>query len=410
MQVLIERCCGLDVHKKTVQAWVILCDGPGEPRELSREFGTTTRQLLELCDWLRELKVTDVAMESTGVYWKPVWHVLADSFKLMLVNAQHIKHVPGRKTDVKDSQWIAQLLRHGLLSGSFVPDAPQQEWRDLTRLRTQLVAKASQTANRIQKTLEDANVKLASVASDPLGVSGREMIGLLIAGQSDPDVLAACAKGRLKSKIQALKEAMLGRVTPHHRFMLKLLLDDLETTEASIQRLEERLEEVMRPLARELELLDSIPGVDRRVAQILLAEVGPDMSHFASAAHLCSWAAMCPGNHQSAGKRQSGRTCKANRWLRSALVQAAWAASHSKGTYLSSMYHRLAGRRGKKRALMAGGHSILNSSYFMLKRNEEYKDLGPDHFDKLPRQRLTRNLVQRLEAQGYKVTLEKVAA
>jgi transposase len=410
MAIVIRCCCGLDVHKKTVQACVLRVDEQGQVQELLREFATTTRHLLQRSDWLRELGVSDVAMESTGVYWKPVWHILAGSAKLLLVNAQHIKHVPGRKTDVKDSQWIAQLLQHGLLRSSFVPEESQQQWRDLTRLRTQMVAKASQTANRIQKVLEDANVKLASVASDALGVSGREMIRGLISGQSDPATLAACAKGRLKGKSEALKEALLGRVTEHHRFLLQLLMDDLRATEELIARLEQRIEEAMSPLARELKLLDGIPGVDQRVAQVILAEVGPDMSRFPTPEHLCSWAAMCPGNHESAGKRKSGKTCKANRWLRSALVQAGWAASHTKETYLSALFHRLAGRRGKKRALVACGHSILNSVYHMIKNNESYKDLGMGHFEQLPHQRLTRNLVRRLEAQGYRVTLEKRAA
>lgn len=288
MEIIIRRCCGLDVHKKVIQACVRLVDEQGELHELSREFGSTTRELLILSDWLRELQVTHVAMESTGVYWKPVWHVLAGSFTLLLVNAQHIKHVPGRKTDVKDSQWIAQLLQHGLLRSSFVPEEPQQQWRDLTRLRTQLVARTSQTSNRIQKVLEDANIKLASVASNALGVSGREMIQQMIAGVQSPEALASCARGRLKSKSEQLKEALLGRVTEHHRFVLSLLMDELEATEKLIERLEQRIEEAMRPFARELELLDSVPGVDKRVAQVILAEVGTEMSRFPTPGHLCS--------------------------------------------------------------------------------------------------------------------------
>lgn len=409
MEIIVRRCCGLDVHKKTIQACVRVLSEDGQVSESIDCFGTTTGELLRLGDWLASLQVTHVAMESTGVYWKPVWHILAGTFQMLLVNARHIKHVPGRKTDVKDCQWIAQLLQHGLLQSSFVPDEPQQQWRDLTRLRTQLVAKASQTANRIQKVLEDANIKLASVASDTLGVSGRAMLEAIVQGQSDPAVLASYARGRLKSKTAGLKEALLGRVTAHHRFLLELLLDDLDGTEALIERLEKRLEEAMAPFAKELELLDGIPGVDKRVAQVLLAEVGPDMTRFPTAAHLCSWAAMCPGSHESAGKRKSGRTCKANRWLRGALVQAGWAASHTKDTYLSSLFSRLVVRRGKKRALVACGHSILNSVYYMLKEKVPYRDLGADHYSQRQGQRLTYNLVKRLEAQGFQVTLQRAA-
>lgn len=410
MEILIRRSCGLDVHKNTVQACVRIIDDNGELHELIREFGTMTRELMELRDWLKQQQVTHAAMESTGVYWKPLWHILCDDFRLLLVNARHIKHVPGRKTDVKDSQWIAQLLQHGLLRGSFVPEEQQQQWRDLTRLRTQLTAKSSQTANRIQKVLEDANIKLASVASDVLGASGRDMLTAIIGGESDAQKLAELARGRLQAKIPQLQEALLGRVKDHHRFLLQLLLQDLQNTEALIEQLNQRLEESMRPFEQSLELLDGIPGVDLRVAQVILAEVGLEMSRFPSGAHLCSWAAICPGNHQSGGKRQSGRTCKANRWLRAALVQAGWAASHTKDTYLASLYRRLVGRRGKKRALVACAHSLLNSVYHMLKNNQPYRDLGGGHFDQMPQHRLTRNLVKRLEAQGFQVTLVKKVA
>jgi transposase len=410
MEILLRRCCGLDVHKKTVMAGVRIIDESGQLHEEVVEFGTTTRELLRLADFLAERGVTDVAMESTGVYWKPLWHILSESFQLMLVNAQHIKNVPGRKTDVKDCQWIAQLLQHGLLRSSFVPPASQQQWRDLTRMRTQMVARKAQTSNRIQKLLEDANIKLASVASDVLGVSGREMIRALIAGETDAKVLAGLARRRLKNKEAALREALCGRVSEHHRFLLGVLMEELEATERSIERLEKRLEEAMAPFAEQIRLLDSIPGVDLHTARVILAEVGPDMSRFASAGHLCSWAGMCPGNHESAGKRKSGRTNKGNRWLRSALVQAGWAASRTKQTYLASLYGRLVVRRGKKRALIACGNSILSSVYYMLLRQEEYVDLGADHYERSNGQRLARNLVHRLEAQGFRVTLTKIAA
>jgi len=410
MDVIVQCCCGLDVHKRTVQACVRRVDGQGQGQEQIRSFGTTTGQLLALSDWLGQQQVSHVAMESTGVYWKPVWHLLQGQFTLLLVNAQHIKHVPGRKTDVKDSQWIAQLLQYGLLHGSFVPPSSQQQLRDLTRLRTQMIARHSQTANRIQKVLEDANVKLASVASDVLGVSGRAMLQAMIDGQSDPQVLAGYARGRLKAKAAALREALEGRVDGHHRFLLSLLLEELADSERLLERLERRIEEAMAPFASELTHLDEIPGVDARVAQVIVAEVGLDMSRFPSAAHLCSWAGMCPGSHESAGKRKSGRTCKGNRWLRAALVQAGWAASHTKQTYLSALFGRLVGRRGKKRALVACGHSILNSVYYMLRDGVGYKELGSGHFDELAGGRMTRNLVRRLEAQGYRVTLEKQVA
>ena len=410
MEILVRRCCGIDVHKKTLMACVRILHETGELTEHVAEFGTTTRELLRLSDLLREHGVTEVAMESTGVYWKPVWHLLSDTFKMLLVNAQHIKHVPGRKTDVKDCQWIAQLLQHGLLRGSFVPETPQQQWRDLTRLRTQLMGRKAQTSNRIQKVLEDANIKLASVASDVLGVSGREMIRALIAGEQDAKVLAGFARRRLKNKQPELEEALLGRVSEHHRFLLQILMEELAATEKAVAQLEKRLEEVMAPFAEQIGLLDTIPGVDVDLARVILAEVGPDMTHFPSAAHLCSWAGMCSGNHQSAGKRKSGKTTRGNRWLRSALVQAGWAGSRKKQSCLASLYGRLVGRRGKKRAIVACGASILASVFYMLSRNQPYVDLGADHYDRTQGRRLTKNLVKRLEAQGYTVSLTPVAA
>lgn len=408
---ILERCvAGLDVHKAMVMACVRQVDENGELRECVREFGTSTRQLLQLADWLREMKVTQAAMESTGVYWKPIWHVLDGQVRLLLVNAQHIKHVPGRKTDVKDCQWIAQLLQHGLLKGSFVPEAPQQELRDLTRLRTQMMARKAQTANRIQKVLEDANIKLASVATDVLGVSGREMIGAMIQGERNQQVLAGMARGLLKRKTSQLEEALEGRVSEHHQFVLRVLMEELAATEKAVREIEHRLEEKMLPFARQLELLRSIPGVGQDIARVIVAEVGTEMSQYPDAGHLCSWAGVCPGNHQSAGKRKTGKTRRGNRWLRGALVQAGWAASRKKDSYLSGLYARLVGRRGKKRALVACANSILGSVYHMLSRNEPYKDLGVNHHSKTEGHRLTRNLVKRLEAQGFIVALTKQAA
>lgn len=406
METIFRCCCGLDVHKDSVQACVRLLDEHGKLVIQVRSFGTTTAQLLALGDWLAELSVTHAAMESTGVYWKPLWNLLEDRFTLLLVNARHIKNVPGRKTDVKDCQWIAQLLQHGLLKGSFVPPTLIREARDLTRHRTQLVSEKARVANRIQKALEDTNIKLSSVATDILGKSCRAMLAAIIDGESDPKKLADMALGRLQSKHQQLLAALRGKVTEHHRFVLKLLKDQLEDLEKLIERIERRIDLAMAPLNRQVLQLDDVPGIDRRVAQSILAEIGTDMTRFPSAQHLCSWAGMCPGNYESAGKRQKGTTRPGNRWLRATLTQSAWAASHTKGKYLSSQYRRLASRRGRKKALIAVGRSILTILYEMLAHDTPYADLGGDWFDRQQPQRMQRHFVKRLEALGYKVTLE----
>jgi transposase len=406
LETIYARCCGLDVHKETVQACVRLLDERGKLTTEVRSFSTMTADLLKLGDWLTELGVTHVAMESTGVYWKPVWNLLEDRLTMLLVNARHIKNVPGRKTDVLDCQWIAQLLQHGLLRGSFVPPVMIRQARDLTRHRTQLVGEKTRVANRIQKILEDANIKLASVATDILGKSSRAMLQAMVQGQCDPKHLADLALGRLQSKHRQLVAALRGGVNDHHRFMLKMLLEHLSALEQLIATLEQRLDQLLTPLQEQIQRLDEIPGVDVRVAQTILAEIGPDMSHFGSSAHLCSWAGMCPGNHESAGKRKKGTTRSGDRWLRTALVQCAWAASHTKQTYLSGQFHRLVPRRGKKKALVAVGHSILTIVYEMLAHGSHYQDLGADWFDRQQPSRLQRNLVKRLEALGYKVTLE----
>jgi transposase len=406
MDILYPACAGLDVHKDTVVACVRRVEGRGKPWRETRTFGTMTSQLLELADWLAEQRVTHVAMESTGVYWKPIWNLLEGLFQILLVNAQHLKQVPGRKTDVKDAEWIAELLQHGLLRGSFVPATPQRELRELTRQRRQLVGDRAAVTNRIQKVLEDANLKLGSVATDVLGVSGRDMLEALAAGEDDPEALAQRARGRLRAKIPALRLALQGRVTAHHRFLLRLLLDDVTHRDALIARVTERIGEVLPdPFVQAKERLVTIPGIDERAAENILAEIGTDMDQFPSAGHLASWAGMCSGNRQSAGKRQSGRTTKGDQWLRATLVQVAWAASHTKGTYLSSQYRRLVGRRGKKRALVALGHSILVIIYHLLKRQTTYRELGADYFDRLDTERLTRGLVRRLERLGHRVTL-----
>jgi transposase len=410
MDTLYSVCAGLDVHKTTVVACLRRQDAKGKTRQQTRTFGTTTAALLELNDWLGTAGVTHVAMESTGVYWKPIWNILEGQFQILLVNAQHIKQVPGRKTDVKDAEWIAQLLQHGLLRSSFVPPRPQRELRELTRQRRKLVEANSAVANRIQKILEDANIKLSSVATDILGVSGRLMLESIIAGEVEPARLANHAKGRLRRKRRELEDALRGHVTDHHRFLLRLLLDDLSGREKLIARVTERVQAVMTAEMSEAAVrMATIPGIDERAAQAIIAEIGADVSAFSTSGQLASWAGMCPGNNESAGKRHSGKTTKGDRWLRVYLVQAAWAASHTKQTYLSAQYRRLAGRRGRKRALVAIGHTLLVIIYEILKRRTTYHELGADYLDRLDADRVTNGLVRRLERMGHKVTIEPQA-
>ena len=372
---LIHRCCaGLDVHKKTVVACIRRLGPEGQPEEQVRTFGTMTGDLLELADWLATHGVTTLAIESTGVYWKPVSYILEDLVPVMLVNAQHIKQVPGRKTDVKDCQWIAELLQYGLLHPSFVPPTELRELRDLTRQRAQLVSARTAVSNRIQKVLEDANIKLSSVASDVLGVSGRAMIAALIEGESDPEQLAELARRRLRGKIPHLQRALRGRVSDHHRFLLRMLMDDVRHLDQQIEQFNDRMDAVMTPFSQAVDRLMTIPGVNRRAAEVIVAEIGTDMSRFPTAGHLSSWAGMCSGNHESAGKRRSGRTTKGDRWLRQTLVQVAWAASHTKQTVLAATYHRWVKRMGKKRALVALGHKILVLIYELLKDRTTYQE------------------------------------
>jgi transposase len=401
MERINPRCCGLDVHKDSVWACARV-DG----QSFIEKFGTTTRELLRLGDWLAEKKVTIVAMESTGVFWKPVWNLLEDRFELMLVNAQHIKQVPGRKTDVKDCQWIAQLLEHGLLKASFVPDRPQRELRDLTRQRTQLLGDRARVVNRIQKTLEDANIKLASVASDITGKSGRAILDALVEGKLSPEQMAELVHKKMEAKKPALREALQGRVTAHHRFMLRELLSQIDHLDRMIETFDHRIEEVMSPLEREsVKRLDQIPGFDRRSGQNLIAEIGTDMKRFASARHLASWAGLCPGNNQSAGKRMSGRTRRANRWLKATLTQAAWGASRTRRSYFSAQHRRLTTRRGVKRATIAVAHSLLTVSHCLLSRQAEYFDLGLNHLVHDPN-RQVEQMVRRLQRMGYRVERE----
>lgn len=408
MQTIYERCAALDVHKATVEVSVRRLEGR-QVHEQTRRFGTMTGQLLDLRQWLLEQGVTIVAMESTGVFWKPVWNILEDAFELMLVNAAHVKQVPGRKTDASDAQWLAQLLQCGLLKASLVPPRPIREARELTRQYSQLASEHTRVVNRLHKVLQDANIKLSSVISDVMGKSGRDMIAAMIGGQDDPTALAELARRQMRGKIPQLRQALQGRLTDHHRFMLELLWDHLQQLENLMTRLEQRIDQQLAPFEKAVERLDTIHGIDRRVAQSLIAETGGDMTRFPTAHHLASWAGMCPGNHQSAGKSKHGRTRKANRWLKQTLVQAAWGASHKKDSYLAAQFRRLARRRGRTRALIAVGHSILVIVYHLLKNDCDYCDLGGDYFDRRNSEQLTRYLVRRLQRLGHAVTLTPAA-
>jgi transposase len=407
MDTLFVKVAGLDVHLKGIQCAVRCRQDSGKLFSQVRSFGTMTRDLRALADYLQALGVTHVAMEATGVLWKPVWNVLEGRFTLLLVNPRHLKKVPGRKTDVTDAEWIAQLLQCGLLRGSFVPGRPLRNLRDLTRHRAQLVGEHTRVANRVHKLLEDANIKLGSVASDVLGKSGRKMLRAMLNGQEDTDKLADLALGVLRKKIPQLKLALEGNCTEHHRYVLGRLLSHLGYLESQTRefsyRITHRLNELLPASARER--LDRIPGVNSTTIENVIAEIGVDMTVFPDEHHLSSWCGMCPGNEESAGKRLRTRTRKGNRWLRRALAEAAWAASHVKDSYLTAQFRRLAAKRGKKRALVAVGHTLLIIIYHVLKHNVEYRDLGPDYFDKLEPERLRRYLVKRLQGLGYDVTL-----
>jgi len=408
MRIVYARCCGLDVHKRTIAACVLLQEASGQVQQEIRRFGTMTRDLLELADWLQDRQVTHVAMESTGVYWKPVWNILEGQFALVLVNAQHIKAVPGRKTDTRDCQWIADLLQHGLLRGSFVPPTPIRQLRDLTRLRTSLRQDHTAVANRMQKILEDANIKLASVASDWLGVSGRAILTQLLAGEEDATKLADLSRRRLRAKLPQMQLALEGRLTDHHRGMLRVLWDQLEFLEAQLTKVDAQIQGHVQEYQEALALCITIPGIEEVAAANLLAEIGMNMEQFPSAQHLASWAGICPGNHESAGKRLSGKPHKGNTWLRRSLCQAAWAASHTKATYLSARFRRLAARKGKKRAIVAVAHSILIILYHVLKTKQPYRELGADYLDRINAAQLKRYFVKRLENLGLQVTVQYV--
>ena len=410
MEVIVERPAALDVHKAQVTACVRV-PGPGAARAQEvAEFETTVRGLLVLRDWLRAHRVTQVAMEATGVYWKPVWAVLEDDFECLLVNARHVKQVPGRKTDVSDAAWLCQLLEAGLLRASFVPPKPIRSLRQLTRYRKAQIAERQREANRLHKALEDTGIKLDCVASDILGVSGRAMLDALVAGTTDPEVLSELARGRLRAKLPALKVALEGRFDELHALLIGAILAHLDFLDEQIDRLSEAIGEQLVPFAEAVELLRTIPGVERRTAEVVVAEIGTDMSRFPSAGHLASWAGQCPGNDQSAGKRRSGRTPKGSKWLDEALKEAAMAATRTNDSYLQAQYRRLRSRIGHGRAIGAVKHSIICSCWHMLQTGELYSDLGGGYFARRDPARQTRRLVSQLQALGHTVTLEEVAA
>ena len=405
MEVVYSHCCGLDVHKKIVVACVVTPEG----KEI-RTFSTMTEDLISMVDWIKGKGCTHVAMESTGSFWKPLFNLLElENIQTLVVNAKHMKNVPGRKTDVKDAEWIAGLLRHGLLQGSYIPDRDQRELRELIRYRRSLIDERAREVNRIQKVLEGANIKLSSVASDVLGKSGRAMLEAMIAGEEDPEILSELAQRRLKSKKPELQKALNGLIGHHQKLMLKTQLRHIDYLADEIKKLDEEIKQRMLPFDEDLELLDPIPGVGRRTAEQILAEIGTDMNKFHSAAHMCSWAGLSPGNNESAGKRKSGRTRKGNKKLRSALVEAARAAGRTKNTYLSSQYHRLSARRGANRAAVAVAHSILTIAYYIIKRKQPYIELGPTYYEERKRDIVTKQSIKKLESLGYKVTVESVA-
>jgi len=402
MEVIYRKCAGLDVHKETVVACARVTIGNRAEREV-RTVGTTTVELTELCDWLTSKGITHVAMEATGVYWKPVWHMLEDSFQLVLANAAHIRNVPGRKSDVNDATWIADLLAHGLIQPSFVPPEATQELRSLTRTRKQLGREVVQHTQRIQRVLEDANIKLSNVASNVVGTSGRAVVKALIGGETNPEKLAGLTGNRLKASHPEIVEALRGRMRGYHRTLLKVHLDLIETLEQEIAHLEQEVTRVLGAEVKKIEKLSTMPGISTTVAQVIVAEIGTDMSRFPTPGHLISWAGLCPGMNQSAGKKMSSRLRPGNPWLRTALVQAAWAAARKKDSYLRAQFTRLRARRGPQRAVVAVASSMLKAAYFILHDDVEYKDLGGNYFDVLGKARLKTRLVKRLEELGYKV-------
>lgn len=402
MEILYSHCCGLDVHKKTITACIITPKG----KEL-RTFGTMTPDLLGLADWIKNQGCTHVAMESTGVYWKPIYNILEHyNLEILVVNAQHIKAVPGRKTDVKDAEWIADLLRHGLLKGSFIQKREQRELKELVGYRKSLIEERAREVNRIQKVLEGAGIKLASVATDITGVSGRSILDAIVSGVEDPTILASLSKGRLKNKHEQMEQALLGMVGKHQRTLISMQLEHIDCLDQQIAKLDQEIEEQMRPFEEEIALLDTIPGIGVRSAQVILACIGTDMSRFPTQGHISSWAGVAPGNNESAGKRRKAKTTKGNPLLRTTLIQAAKAASHTKDTYLSAQYHRLAARCGANKAALAVAHSILVIVYCMLKHHLPYQEMGADYFAKINAKAIANRAIKQLEMLGFQVKIE----
>jgi transposase len=408
VELLHPKCAGLDVHKDTVVACVRIQQGPQAAFHVET-FGTTTLALLQLSDWLSQYEVTHVAMEATGVYWKPVWHVLDGTFELVLANAMHIKNVPGRKTDVNDATWISDILAHGLIRSSFVPPTAIQDMRTMMRTRKQLVRERAQHVQRIQKTLEDANLKIASVVSDITGVSGRAILQALIDGKTNPDELLATTKGRLHAQRSALIEALRGRIRPPHRFLLKLHLGQIDAFEHSISDIDKEVGALLEPFRAKVQRLITIPGISDVAAQVIVSEIGVDMSRFASSGHLISWAGLCPRNDESAGKRRSTRLRHGAPWLKTTLVQAAWAAARSKGGYLPALFLRIKSRRGPKKAIMAVAASMLTAAYYILRDDADYRDLGGDYFARTDRKKTAARLVKRLSDLGFAVEIKEAA-
>jgi transposase len=409
MDTVLTHCAGLDVHQATVVATVRVPGSAEGRRVVTETFGTMTPDLIALREWLQAYGVTHVALESTGVYWRPVYYMLEDAFTLLLINMRHLSHVPGRKTDVQDSEWLAQLLEYGLLRSSFVPPPEIRELREVTRYRVQQVRDRAQEVNRLCKVLEDAGLKLTTVASDVLGASGRAMITALVEGTTDPHVLADLARGRLRKKLPDLRRALQGRFRPVHAFLLEQILAKIDFLDETLDRITDELDRRLVPFEPMLKVLDTIPGVDRIGAISIVAETGGDMARFPTAAHLCSWAALCPGHNESAGKRHTGKTRKGNRYLRATLIQASLGAMRTKGSALQARYHRVKRHRGHKKAIVAVAHQILEIAFYLMRDTVTYQELGADYFDRRHAERATRRHVKQLEALGYRVTIEKAA-